>query len=584
MILTALTIFTLPKSTVVKRYLLFIGVSLSISSMFSQNLSTCAEEWCYDKEGNVIESLRFDPATIKWPLHFTGETVKNEDWIHIKYEHHNQVDITSLRKYRNIIDDQEYCEDGVALYDPFSCEYGYSGKPSFIKASCSLVGVSHKEREIKLGVGSCFKKIIDWTIIDWCTYDPKEDNSPDNDDLFLVKDLVNGYSYYSYNSEYGRLDKDGAYHYQQIIKVGDVEQPEIIHSEEMHLEVGNECKIQVITLGNRAVDAGVCPSENFTWTVSLYQEGEKSEILEYTTIEEDSVEVNLENLTPGEYKILWRVKDGCNNLQEVRQIINVDDYKAPSIICKGSFSVGVGSPGEPITIWAKDFVKSVSDNCSSPEDILFSFDKDSITSTLDLTCESHLGEAEIPIYATDREGNQSYCLVKSKFSSSDPNCKRNISASGQLLDQNGNALANKSLLFQISVYGNKVIHTDGYGMFSIDQDIPLISEASISLNSEVISGKISTFDLVAIQKHVMKAEMISDMYKYAAADINGDGEVSSEDVKMLRGYLLGITRFEDVLGNKLIDLDSGLSARTIKLTEDMSALRLSIVVTGDVVE
>ena len=567
------------------KYLYLIVISiLCISQLFSQNLATCTEEWCFDKDGNEIKELRFDPNTIKWPMHFTGDSVKNEDWIHVRYSHHDQIDVVSLKEYRSIIGDSDFCENGVKLHDAFGCEYGNSGKPRFVKAPCSLVGVSHEEREVKFGVGSCFKKIIDWTVIDWCTYDPKKDTSPDNDDLYLVKDLVNGYSYYSYNSDYGKLDRDGAYHYQQIIKIGDVEQPEILHSDKVHLNLGNDCNIQNYTIGNKAIDVGACPSENFSWSVTLYKKGEKPEKLKYNTIGSDSIEVTLEDLTAGEYRLLWRVNDGCNNPQEAKHIIYVEDRKAPTIHCKGSFSVGVGTPGDPITVWASDFVKSVVDNCTVDEDILVSFEKDEVVSSLDLTCEEHLGEADIQIFATDEEGNQSYCLVKSKFSSNDPECQRDVTLSGILSTSEGSPLANKTMAIHLSNADDIIITTDATGRFSLNEKLPLTADISLSLTEDLLVGNVSTFDLVAVQKHVLKDEMIEDMYRFAAADINMDGDITSEDVSILRSYLLGIRKFEKVLGNRLVDIKTGQSSKNILITEDVTDLQLSVIVAGDVVK
>ena len=567
-----------------KRNVLILILLFSFSFIYSQNLETCTEAWCYDKEGNLKKELRFDPNTIKWPRHFNGETVKNEAWIHVRYEHHGEIDVVSLQKYRGIINDPSFCEDGVAMHDPFECEYGSSGKPRWKDASCSLVGHSHEVREIRIGSGSCFKKVIDWTVIDWCDYDAKKDNSPDRDDLFLVKDLVSGYSYYAFNDNYGRLDRDGAYHYQQVIKVGDVVQPEILHGGKMHVEVGSSCEIAGLKIGNKAIDSGACPSENFKWTVSLYKEGSKPEILKYTSIGKDSVEVELDPLEVGVYNILWRVNDGCNNPQEAKQIIYVEDKKAPNIFCKGSFSVGVGTPDHPITVWASDFVKSVSDNCTIDENIILSFAKDSVTNALDLTCESHLGDADIAIYATDESGNQSYCLVKSRFSTDDPECQRDVNLNGSLVDQSGKKLPNVSLNVNMSTGGSQVVLTDARGNFSFQKKVPINAEVSITLSSDIIQGKVSTYDLVTIQKHVMKDEMIKDMYDLAAADISGNGSVNPEDIKMLRSYLLGMTAYADVLGNRLLDLSTGLSGKRVDLTKSIEHLELAVVVAGDVID
>ena len=550
----------------------------------AQNLATCKEAWCFDKDGNAIKEFQFDPHSIKWPKHFTGETVKDPNWINVRYKYHDQIDLVSLKEYRDIIGDQKYCEDGVDLHEPFSCEYGNSGRPTYVKASCSLVGLSHEVREIKLGVGSCFKKIIDWTVIDWCTYDPKTDSRPDHDDLFLVKDLVNGYEYYAFNNQYGKLDRDGAYHYQQVIKVGDTEQPVILHSDKMHLDVGGSCEVKNMVFGNKAKDVGECPSENFKWTVTLYEEGKKPEVLDHTIIGKDSVEVKIESLPIGKFQLLWRVNDGCNNPQEEKQIIYVDDNKAPNIICKGSFSVGVGSPGHPIQVWASDFVKSVTDNCTLDSDIIISFAKDSVATSLDLTCESHLGEVDIPIYATDAVGNQSYCLVKSKFSSIDPECKRDLNIAGILSDKDGNPLTNKNLKLELDNGEVYMITTDNIGQFKIQKEIPISAFGSIILANELVQGKVSTFDLVAIQKHVLGQEMITDMYDMASADISGDGVIDQEDVKIMRGYLLGITSFSEVLGNRLVDIESGICAKAIELNDDISSLKLAVIVAGDVTD
>ncbi|MEE9373868.1 MAG: dockerin type I domain-containing protein [Saprospiraceae bacterium] len=565
-------------------YRIIISFTLSIfcSFLFSQNLETCTETWCYDNDGNFIKENRFDPNTIKWPIHFNDKVIKKEAWIHVKYEHHGEVDIVSLEEYRKIKNDPYFCIDGVEMYPSFECEYGYSGKPKFIKAVCSLVGSSREENEIRIGVGSCFKKIITWTVIDWCSYDPSKDSRTDYDDLFLVKDLVNNTSYYTFNSKYGKMDRDGAYHYQQVLKVSDVVQPEILFFETINVDLGDDCVLERLVVGNKAKDGGLCPSENFEWTVTLYNENKKPQNLKHTSLGQDSVQVSLESLAAGIYQILWRVKDGCNNPQEVKQVINVHDTKAPNIYCKGNFSIVVGSPGYPINVWARDFVKSVHDNCTSSSEIIISFAKDSLVAFLDLTCEEHLGEVDIPIYATDSEGNQSYCLVKSRFISDDSECKRKVEISGVLTDQKGNSLGRKSIILSTTTGIKYTVVTNLEGRFTFRKTIPISAKVSFALAGDVLGGVISSRDLLIIQKHVTHHQMITDMYTLAAADINDDGVVNSEDVNLLRGYLLGNVNYLKVLGNRLVNIDSGEMGKNIDVEEDIVRLNVAVVVAGDV--
>ena len=547
-----------------------------------QNTSTCTEEWCYDEKGKIKEELRFNPNSIEWPLHFNSKKIKDESWILVRYKHHDIIETVSLSEYRSRIGDPSFCSEGVELNKAFECKIEESGKPKYKDASCSLLGISKEEKEIPIGENSCIKKIIDWTIIDWCVYDEKKGDNGKKDDLFYVKDLVYGSDYYSFNEQYGKLSRDGYYSYRQEIKVGDATQPTILHSEKHVVKLANDCTAD-IKIGNRGKDEGECPSNKLKWTVTLRGKNIPSKLLDHEVIGADSVEVKLEDLEAGEYQVLWRVKDACNNPQEEKSIIIVEDHSAPHIICKGGLSVGVGSPGHPVTISVNKLVKSITDNCTSESDIVLSFSEDKVQPNLDLTCEEYFGEAVFNIYASDLSGNQSYCEVRTTLSSNDPECMRSANFTG-VLNSNKGPVSGAILIFQ---YGDQyqTVQTSSDGHFSFSEIIPLNADLTVALQDEVISGSVTTTDLVAIQKMAMNQQKADDMYMKTSADIDNDGRVGPNDVKLLRQYLLGILRYEDVLGNKLLDLDSGHSGKSLLLSTDNNGnLNLGVVLNGDVAQ
>ena len=53
-------------------------------------------------------------------------------------------------------------------------------------------------------------------------------------------------------------------------------------------------------------------------------------------------------------------------------------------------------------------------------------------------------------------------------------------------------------------------------------------------------GKVSTIDLRIIRKHILEVTPIQGL-SLAAADVNGDGKASTIDLRMMRKFILGLS-------------------------------------------
>ncbi len=72
-------------------------------------------------------------------------------------------------------------------------------------------------------------------------------------------------------------------------------------------------------------------------------------------------------------------------------------------------------------------------------------------------------------------------------------------------------------------------------------------------NDHPLEG-VSTLDLIYIQRHILKSELLNSPYKVIAADINGDEKVTASDIVQLRKVILGISeQFTNNTSWRLVD-------------------------------
>lgn len=577
------------------------------------NVSNCGSgtlirTWLYDgvaacvQRISVVSEATFDPYTIKWPKHYTSETVDGirrecELWLDEKGE---PVIIDNIEQYRIV----EY-EDDVKMGDSFICTSEEDlGSPTWCAESCELIVANFETIELEAS-DACKKIIRRWTVVDWCTWDENSANVDDDndtgldefqaiDDEWLDEDDPEkaGLWYTSYEEKlepavfnypdgghitklecehceksinpadhvyfrYINVDEDGYYTFDQVIKVIDNTEPVI--------EVDNNVVVEILGgAGSKdegyencngitevtAIASDFCNNEllsddRLTWTVYVLDQAGQ-------TIEGpisgfgDSMTVSTGYSSPGDDRfIAWAVTDGCNNGATTTTSITFKDVKQPTPICIEELSTATMNSNGTAVIWANDYDRGSFDNCG-PVEIKFRDEDGAYTSALDIRCSDLANGSSqtftLELYVIDEAGNFDFCNVTLRVDDNSDICP----------DQNTGAVATISgsiytpegdMIEGVDVSDGLAasMQTGSDGLYAF-ANLPMYQDYKISgtKNDDLNSGLTSS-DLVLIQQHILGQRKLTTAYQVIAADVNNDQRVSALDLIELRRVILGVS-------------------------------------------
>lgn len=250
-----------------------------------------------------------------------------------------------------------------------------SYKPSVTSGVCDVVGESVTIETFDFEEGVCKKWAVTYNYYNWCT---DEEAGP-----FTV--------YYFYE---------------------DTGTPELQSCEDQMYAVDANCE-SVLTLSNIAIDTSGCSVNGWMkwqvfvdlWgdgTVDYYGSsytggnnwsaipggdpslpaGHTYSQLVYVknigvTASGDAMEVVLDNTTiigsMSNHKVKWKVTDGCHNFATCAQDVMVVDKKPPTPYCVDVSTAIMQGPNKMVELWAIDFDQGAFDNCTSQDDLWFTF-------------------------------------------------------------------------------------------------------------------------------------------------------------------------------------------------------------------
>ncbi len=236
----------------------------------------------------------------------------------------------------------------------------------------------------------------------------------------------------------------------------------------------------------------------------------------------------------------------------------LQDSIPPVIHCYTSTaSISLSAKLTRFAISPKDLTTRVQDNCASSQDIKLSFSEDGKNPTLVVSCDN-LGLNQVMIYATDPAGNQSSCLVSFIVQDGDFICgpEANFELRG--------SFNYKDSIYSSPVPTFKISLTDSTGNsrtidpievfvggleFAInlfDGENPFPENSTISIDLVIDSDDdydygVSTLDVVFMIKHILGVSPFTKPEQLVAADVNGDGNITSLDVIEVRKLIIGLT-------------------------------------------
>ncbi len=430
-------------------------------------------------------------------------------------------------------------------------DLGFTGIPTWVSGACDIVAHSMESDTFYFESGACLKVLNQFTVIDWCQYDP-------NDPL-----------------------SGGIWYHTQVVKVIDNEGATMTCSDVMlevndHEDSDNDgviCEGVGLTLTNTAMDNGACASDWLKWEVSIDLWGDGSYEYVYSsalpsnnpyylapTSNGGVVTVNLPDIdgSMNNHKALWKVTDGCANTVSCTQYFMVVDKKAPTPYCV-NISTALMQSGT-VDLWAIDFDLGASDNCTEQDDLRFTFSDvpphndpsyipslSSSAHTFDCSDIPDTPGAQVPVnvYVWDEKDNYSFCTVYLTLIDNNNACglgTLTAPIAGRVSTEVGENVEDVQM----------ELSTDGIVGFPINQmtnaagdyafyNNPMYLDYEVQGNkSDDYMNGVSTLDLLLIQKHLLNIQPFNSPYKVIAADVNSDSNISAIDLIELRKLILGI--------------------------------------------
>ncbi len=274
------------------------------------------------------------------------------------------------------------------------------------------------------------------------------------------------------------------------------------------------------------------------------------------------------------HKVLWKITDGCGNVDQCESTVMVIDKKAPTPYCVHISTAIMQTNPKMVELWAKDFDKGSFDNCTQQSKLYYTFDEiHPVLSKLNhehyfkanpgqhegvdaTSAEYNSGRAQKWIPATRTSGkvwttcgtfntivsvwdeawNTDYCEAELKVIG----CEGNLLISGHVATATGSNVADVHIIFEGSLpeYPKQFV-TDKSGDYSMDVQPDLDYNVHAVKGGDYING-VSTLDLVLIQRHILGLEEFTDPYHLIASDANNDGYISASDLTEIRKLVLGV--------------------------------------------
>ena len=353
----------------------------------------------------------------------------------------------------------------------------------------------------------------------------------------------------------------------------DTNAPTLVACNNTMYEVDANCANSNIVLTNTAVDTSECGEGWLKWQVFIDTWGDGNIDYEYSSFldplttftknnDEDSNENGIidqyvaatqsgamlnitvpESITASNnlHRVTWKVTDGCGNVADCATTFMVADKKAPTPYCI-NISTAIMDQVGTVELWASDFDLGATDNCTSQEDLLFSFSGSTYVPNMTFT-ESDCGLNQIEIYVWDEAGNNDFCTVDLYIDGDNCNSTNSPRATiaGHVTSENNDAMNEVMIQSTAAEYSlTEQIQTGNDGIYAFDNSYKYVDYAITALKDGDDMNGVSTLDLLNIQKHILGVKLLDSPYQIIAADVNNSQSVSALDLIELRKLILGL--------------------------------------------
>ncbi len=404
----------------------------------------------------------------------------------------------------------------------FDLDPSNTGSPQVTPVNCVNLMQTYEDTVYDTPNSGCITVERDWTIIDWCQYDPNDPMS------------------------------GGRYEFSQVIQVIDDVDPVFADSpSEVDVCFNNgSC-----TEGNANQSVSVsdnCTAQDdllVTYSVDYNADGSIDVIGVGTTFNDP--------IPAGRHTITWIADDRCGNEGMLTYALNVIDCKPPTPVCLNGLSININQmPGmEPmVTIWASDFDASSYDNCTPQSELIYSFSSDVTDTNITFMCDD-LGIQSIQMWVTDGWGNQAFCETFIDVQDNFDVCPETtmLRLGGEITREDGISLQEAEITLSYDSASHTSM-TDEAGHY-LFESLPMYANYEVMPKYESDYGLgVSTLDIILIQRHLLTLESLSTPYQLIAADVNNSESITAADLVDIRKLILEITdSFEQSDSWKFVD-------------------------------
>ncbi len=435
--------------------------------------------------------------------------------------------------------------------------------------------------------GGCSEMHITYKIYDWCTMKAKGISKLNID--YTHAEIEDAQKIEGREGCYYGDTTDGYSEFTRVITIVDNEDPTFVSTPEDNQKIAANPSNCLGDVTFTVAGQDNCGDIAYSWALSGNGVNDSG----------NTATLSADGLAEGTYSVVWVISDNCDNTDTYTHTFEVADMKKPTPIALSLSSTVMNMENGFVDIWASDFIKEVTDNCTkrSPDawkDNAYFKGVDNIINDgkgLRFGCDA-LGAQSVDVYVSDDSGNENFVTVTFTVTDNNNTCSTTSgSIAGSIVTETGVSVDKVNVTIDGGINASITNGLDGAFEFSnLEMGEAYVVKAS--KNGDLTEG-VNAGDLVALVKHILSADGTLNAYQEIAADVDNNGRLSAADLQVIRNIVLeNITELPNNSSWRFIDKSYSFSNNPLSdklpagveiksLTEDRVADFVAIKV-GDV--
>jgi len=431
-------------------------------------------------------------------------------------------------------DTDEGCTAGGVQPDNLPAGFDF---PSFAAASCTNLSATFTDQTFSFAgtnADACAKIVRTWSVIDECMHG------------------MPGFA---------------PIRYEQTIKISDNVAPVLSACPDITVTTTN-CDTGAVSLSNSATDNCTDDADlNATLSIDEFGNGSIESVINY-----DGNQINFSaDLPLGSHIAISEFFDGCGNKGTCSQTITVQNNVTPLALCQ-SITIplqemdldGNGTIDTIMAILRAEMLDANNSSLgvsgsSSPCNYDISFSLSATVSDVMTTFDcDDIGTNSVTLFVTDSFGTVGSCNTTVEITDASDRCGGQMINNGMMTGRILNEYTEAVQDVKVDLKGSDLPHvmSSDLGQYAFPE-MPLGGNYIImpTKNDNPLNG-VSTLDIIAIQRHILRTKPLDSPYKIIAADIDNSGSITAMDLIELRKIILGVdSEFQYIDSWRMIDAE-----------------------------